>query len=93
MALAGEHAAHVIAARPRRIEAPPSQQLRPPRHVGVFAVDEEIVVEELAAQNMELTMNPKELEETVKDAIKQAVKNVIKDAMQETQDPTEKEPV
>ncbi len=45
---AGQHVADVIAAGSRSIEATPAHQLRAPGDVGVFAIHEEIRVEELA---------------------------------------------
>ena len=37
----------MIATCMRRVHAAPPQQLRPPRYVGIFSVDEEIRIEEL----------------------------------------------
>ena len=49
-AVAGQHIAHVIAAGVGHVQALPAHQLRPPGHVGILAVDEEIGIEELAVE-------------------------------------------
>src|ERR1035441_2320868 len=46
--LSGYHAAHVPTHRRRCVDTSPAEQLRPPGHVGILAVGEEIRVEEVA---------------------------------------------
>src|SRR5687768_441373 len=43
-----QHVSDVIAARMRRIDALPAEELSPPRYVGIFAVYKKIGVEKLS---------------------------------------------